>query len=125
VTSLLEKEESGVPQWIKDGSKAMKGGSSAEEMRNHLRHIVLPHSIHSYQQLRQVLLPPRKVGENGTGIGEVEAITCLPQRDKSDKTEFNMTSLSSVTTADPRSLQDLRNFFDQVKSGDNPGKSDL
>lgn len=116
---MLEKEESGFPQWIKEGSKAMKGGSSAEEMRTHLRHIVLPHSIHSYQQLRQVLLPQRKLGENGNGIGEIETVTDLPQRDKSD---FNMTSLSSVTTADPRSLQDLRNFFDQIKSGDNPGK---
>lgn len=100
----------------------MKGGSSAEEMRNHLRHIVLPHSIHSYQQLRQVLLPTRKIGDIGPleGNGEGEGVTSGPtQRAKSD---FNMTSLSSVTTADPRSLQDLRNFFDQVKSGDNPGK---
>ena len=119
VMSMLEKEESEIPQWIKDGSKAMKGGSNAEEMRNHLRHIVLPHSVHSYQQLRQVLLPPRNLDVNGNKIIEIDTVTCLPQRDKSD---FNMTSVSSVTTADPRSLQDLRNFFDQVKSGDNPGK---
>ena len=119
VMSMLEKEESEIPQWIKDGSKAMKGGSNAEEMRNHLRHIVLPHSVHSYQQLRQVLLPPRNLDVNGNKIIEIDTVTCLPQRDKSD---FNMTSASSVTTADPRSLQDLRNFFDQVKSGDNPGK---
>ena len=119
VMSMLEKEESEIPQWIKDGSKAMKGGSNAEEMRNHLRHIVLPHSVHSYQQLRQVLLPPRNLDVNGNKIIEIDTVTCLPQRDKSD---FNMASVSSVTTADPRSLQDLRNFFDQVKSGDNPGK---
>lgn len=119
VMSMLEKEESEIPQWIKDGSKAMKGGSNAEEMRNHLRHIVLPHSVHSYQQLRQVLLPPRNLDVNGNKIVEIDTVTCLPQRDKSD---FNMASVSSVTTADPRSLQDLRNFFDQVKSGDNPGK---
>ena len=119
VMSMLEKEESEIPQWIKDGSKAMKGGSNAEEMRNHLRHIVLPHSVHSYQQLRQVLLPPRTRDVNWNKIIDIDTVTCLPQRDKSD---FNMTSASSVTTADPRSLQDLRNFFDQVKSGDNPGK---
>ena len=119
VMSMLEKEESEIPQWIKDGSKAMKGGSNAEEMRNHLRHIVLPHSVHSYQQLRQVLLPPRNLDVNGNKIIEIDTVTCLPQRDKND---FNMASVSSVTTADPRSLQDLRNFFDQVKSGDNPGK---
>lgn len=56
VTKMIEKEENEYPVWIKNDVKISKNFSNAEEMRGHLRHIALPHSMHSYSELRDEIL---------------------------------------------------------------------
>lgn len=131
MSALIEKEESEFPRWVKDGNKITKYSSNAEEIRTHLRHIVLPHSIHSYQQLRQELLLDANNGHNGAtsassahtdgDVTQVQGLVPLPTQGPVQGPSM-MTSLSAVTSSDSKSSARVRNFFDQVKSGDCQGE---
>ena len=136
VTQLIQKEEDDYPQWMRNENKITKNSSTAGEIRSHLRHIVLPHSLHSYQQLRNDLFKNEKIintsNTENASITENEIMKKINKDKKILKpetfasTDFSMiTSLSSITTSDSNNLNKVRNFFDKIKSGSEEGKKKL
>ena len=133
VTKLIQREEDDYPQWMRNENKITKNSSTAGEIRSHLRHIVLPHSLHSYQQLRNDLFKNEKIintsNTENASITENEIMKKINKDKKILKsetfasTDFSMiTSLSSITTSDSNNLNKVRNFFDKIKSGSEEGK---
>ena len=114
------------------------------KMGYNLRHIVLPHSLHSYQQLRKELLNNdanndiknnEKNNEKNDIIkkNENEIIKNEPSDEKKETLQniedlplpydLNMlASISSITTADKKNVKKVRDFFDKIKSGSEEGK---
>ena len=136
VAQLIQKEEDDYPQWMRNENKITKNSSTAGEIRSHLRHIVLPHSLHSYQQLRNDLFKNEKIintsNTENASITENEIMKKINKDKKILKpetfasTDFSMiTSLSSITTSDSNNLNKVRNFFDKIKSGSEEGKKKL
>ena len=133
MTKLIQKEEDDYPEWMRNENKITKNCSTAGEIRSHLRHIVLPHSLHSYQQLRSDLFKNDKIISincyKSDSISENEIMKKINSDKKVLKaenfvsTDFSMiASLSSVTTSDSSNLNKVRNFFDKIKSGSEEGK---
>ena len=146
ISKLIEKEEKDLPSWIKNEIKITKNSSTADEMRSHLRHIVLPHSLHSYEQLRTELLKidakndskndsknNDKNNEKNDFINEKEIETVKIESTENSvekpaiielSSDLNMlSSISSITTADKKNIKKVRDFFCKIKSGSEEGKN--
>lgn len=142
VSKVVDNEEDNFPTWLRNENKITKNSSTADEIRGHLRHIVLPHSLHSYQQLRCQLskteIVDKSTNNRNENISENEIINEINNDKKILKSESSMknvekssssmdfsilSSLSSVTTIDSKNLNKVRNFFDKIKSGNEEGKN--
>ena len=144
ISKLIEKEEKDLPSWIKNEIKITKNSSTADEMRSHLRHIVLPHSLHSYEQLRTELLKndakndskntdKNEKNEKNDFINEKEIETVKIESTENSvekpaiielSSDLNMlSSISSITTADKKNIKKVRDFFCKIKSGSEEGKN--
>lgn len=141
VLGLIEKEESESPAWIKEGSSVSKNSSTTDQIKSHLRHIVLPHSIHSYELLKRGLSSNR----DGNGNGDrVEDAGSSASSSSSFSSSSSLTlgpgttlalsegadgmigsavgSLSAVTSSNSKNNSIVRMFFDRVKSDSNRGE---
>lgn len=139
VLGLIEKEESEAPTWIKEGSNVSKNSSTTDQIKSHLRHIVIPHSIHSYQQLRKDLLSGRNSNSNSDGNGYWDAVKDTSNPSSSSSLTLGpgassslldgvdcmigstVGSLSAVTSSNSKNSSIVKHFFDSVKSDSNRG----
>lgn len=134
VLGLIEKEESEAPTWIKEGSNVSKNSSTTDQIKSHLRHIVIPHSIHSYQQLRKDLLSNSDSNSNSDGNGDAVEDTGGPSSSSSSSSSSltlldgvdcmigsTVGSLSAVTSTNSKNSSIVKHFFDSVKSDSNRG----
>ena len=136
VLGVIEKEESDSPAWIKEGSSVSKNSSTTDQIKSHLRHIVLPHSIHSYQQLKIGLLGDRNGNGNGSRVEDASSSSSSsssssltlgpgPTSGISDGADgmigSTLGSLSAVTSSNSKNSGIVKMFFDRVKSDSNRG----
>lgn len=123
VNDVIKKEESEFPEWIRNDNKVTRGSSSANEMRGHLRHVVFPHSLHSYQKLHEEF----SVINKKENISEKEDRTIKNENSSSNgssNTDGNnnmMVSISAITSKDNQSKNKLRFFFDNIKNSRQEG----
>jgi hypothetical protein len=141
VLGLIEKEESEAPAWIKEGSNVSKNSSTTDQIKSHLRHIVIPHSIHSYQQLRKDLLSNSNSNSNSNSDGNGDAVedTGGPSSSSSSSSSSSLTlldgvdcmigstvgSLSAVTSSNSKNSSIMKHFFGSVKSDSNRGDQSI
>jgi hypothetical protein len=102
--------------------------SSADEMRGHLRHIVLPHSIHSYQELKNEFFDQKNTENNGNedeklkieNLTENKADNNIFISDNEIQNNDIMLSLSAITSSDINKKK-LKEFFRTIRSGEKKG----
>lgn len=137
VLELIEKEESESPAWIKEGSIVSKNSSTTDQIKSHLRHIVLPHSIHSYELLKRGLLNNSDGNGNGDRVEDAgssssssssSSLTLGPcatlalSEGADGMIGSAVGSLSAVTSSISKNSSIVRMFFDRVKSDSNRGE---
>ena len=134
VLGLIEKEESESPAWIKEGNSVSKNSSTTDQIKSHLRHIVLPHSIHSYELLKRGLLSNSDGNGNGDRIEDAGSSSSSSSLTHGPGTTLALSegadgmigsavgSLSAVTSSNSKNNSIVRMFFDRVKSDSNRGE---